>query len=57
MKLDFSKIDSLGSPQKPANEFKTTDHTNTPLKQVKSPQKANQRRRTYREKQTIENNN
>ena len=30
MKLDFSKIDSLGSPQKPANEFKATDHTNTP---------------------------
>ena len=29
MKLDFSKIDSLGSPQKPANEFKATDHTNT----------------------------
>ena len=30
MKLDFSKIDSLGSPQKPANEFKATDNTNTP---------------------------
>ena len=30
MELDFSKIDSIGSPQKPANEFKTTDHTNTP---------------------------
>ena len=36
MKLDFSKIDSLGSPQKPANEFKATDHTNTP-KTTKKP--------------------
>lgn len=26
MDLDFSKIDSLGSPQKPANEFKATDN-------------------------------
>ena len=30
MELDFSKIDSIGSPQKPANEFKATDNTNTP---------------------------
>ena len=36
MKLDFSKIDSLGSPQRPANEFKATDHTNTP-KTTKKP--------------------
>lgn len=36
MKLDFSKIDSLGSPQKPANEFKATDNTNTP-KTTKKP--------------------
>ena len=36
MDLDFSKIDSLGSPQKPANEFKATDNTNTP-KTTKKP--------------------
>lgn len=36
MELDFSKIDSIGSPQKPASEFKATDRTNTP-KTTKKP--------------------
>lgn len=36
MDLDFSKIDSLGSPQKPASEPKEADHSK-PLKTDKTP--------------------
>lgn len=36
MELDFSKIDSLGSPQKPASEPKEVNHSK-PLKTVKKP--------------------
>lgn len=36
MDLDFSKIDSLGSPQKPANEPKEVNHSK-PLKTAKKP--------------------
>ena len=36
MDLDFSKIDSLGSPQKPANEPKEVNHSKT-LKTAKKP--------------------
>ena len=36
MDLDFSKIDSLGSPQKPANEPKELNHSKT-LKTSKKP--------------------
>ena len=36
MDLDFSKIDSLGSPQKPANEPKELNHSKT-LKTAKKP--------------------
>ena len=36
MDLDFSKIDSLGSPQKPANEPKEVNHSKT-FKTAKKP--------------------
>jgi len=36
MELDFSKIDSLGSPQKPASEPKEKNHSKT-LKTTKKP--------------------
>ena len=36
MELDFSKIDSLGSPQKPASEPKEVNHSK-PLKTAKKP--------------------
>lgn len=36
MELDFSKIDSLGSPQKPASEPKEVNHSK-PLKTDKTP--------------------
>lgn len=36
MDLDFSKIDSLGSPQKPASEPKEVNHSKT-LKTAKTP--------------------
>ena len=39
MELDFSKIDSLVSPQKPASEPKEKNHSK-PLERLKSPQKA-----------------
>lgn len=35
MDLDFSKLDSLGSPQKPADELLITDYTNIPKEQEK----------------------
>lgn len=36
MKLDFSKIDSLGSPQKPASELKEVSHSKA-IKTAKNP--------------------
>ena len=36
MELDFSKIDSIGSPQKPASKPKEVNHSK-PLKTDKTP--------------------